>query len=133
MNTKNTEKIPFSALPLDPSGPRGNAWGRFGPNDQLGMLNLLTPDVVAAAAKEIQTGVRVSLDWPMDKPTYNSFQRDPFHQHINNRTENSINDDILTFNTQCSSQWDGFRHYGKSELWSRLYCILICSCSVPRR
>lgn len=107
--------VPFSALPLDPNGPRGNAWGRFGIDDQLGMLNLLTPEVVAAAAQEIKSGVRISLDWPMNKPTYPSFGRNPFRQQINSRAEDSINDDILTFNTQCSSQWDGFRHYGKSR------------------
>lgn len=102
----------FPALPLDPQGPRGNAWGRFGTKDQLGMLNLLTPEVVAAAGAEIQTGVRISLDWSMDMPTYPSFERSPFEHRLVNRKLNSINDDILTFNTQCSSQWDGFRHYG---------------------
>ncbi|KAG8530276.1 uncharacterized protein KY384_004777 [Bacidia gigantensis] len=55
--------IPFSSLPLDPTGPPGNAWGRFGPHDQLGTLNLITPSVVAAAAGEVRSGVRVSLDW----------------------------------------------------------------------
>lgn len=115
MAAQDTEKIPFSALPLDPNGPRGNAWRRFGCDDQLGMLNLLTPSVVAAAAQEIKTGVRISLDWSMNLPTYPSFGRDPFHHHINNRTKDSINDDILTFNTQCSSQWDGFRHYGRPK------------------
>src|ERR1700742_1173023 len=102
--TPEFNKIPFSTLPLDPNGPRGNAWGRFGATDQLGMLNLLTPTVVAAAAKEIKTGLRISLDWSMDKPNYPSFDRDPFHQQINNRRKDSINDDILNFNTQCSSQ-----------------------------
>lgn len=31
----------------------------------------------------------------------------------------SINDDHLNFNTQCSSQWDGFRHFGyqKTQLF----------------
>lgn len=34
----------------------------------LGMLRLLTPDIVAAAARaEIQTGERVCLNWDLDK------------------------------------------------------------------
>ena len=103
----------FEDLPLDPNGPLGNAWGRFGANDELGMLNLLTPEVVAAAAKEIQTGIRISLDWHLNMPSYPSFGRDPFKHEIVRRGEDrSVNDDVLTFNTQCSSQWDGFRHYG---------------------
>ncbi|KAF9878094.1 isopropanol dehydrogenase [Colletotrichum karsti] len=75
----------FEDLPLDKKGPHGNAWGLWGPDDQLGTLNLLTDDVVANAAKEnIITGQRISLkSW--------------------------------SFNSQCSSQWDGFRHYAYQE------------------
>lgn len=110
--------IPFESLPLDPSGPHGNAWGRFGPNDELGTLNLLTPEVVVEAAKEIRTGVRISLDWPLSMPSYPSFNRDPFKQEKVLRSPNCVFDDILTFNTQCSTQWDGFRHYGEQFCWA---------------
>ena len=110
---KETASLAFDDLPLDPIGPRGNAWGRFGPDDQLGTLNLLTPEVVASAAKEICTGIRISLDWPLNMPSYPSFNRDPFEQRLVSRKPHRINDDVLTFNTQCSSQWDGFRHYGR--------------------
>ncbi|RAL15835.1 uncharacterized protein BO97DRAFT_383574 [Aspergillus homomorphus CBS 101889] len=107
--------IPFESLPLDPTGSPGNAWGRFGRDDQLGTLNLLTPEVIVEAAKEIRTGVRISLDWPLSMPTYPSFERDPFQQQIVHRRPNCINDDILTFNTQGSTQWDGFRHYAHQQ------------------
>lgn len=107
---------PFSSLPLDPNGPDGNAWGRFGPTDELGMLNLLTPAVVASAAKEIISGVRISLDWPLNKPFYPSYGRTPFQHEIRNRPKGEslrvVNDDLVSFNTQGSSQWDGFRHFG---------------------
>ena len=106
---------PFSSLPLDPTGPPGNAWGRYGPTDQLGTLNLLTPAVVAAAAKEIVLGIRISLDWPLNKPRYSCHGREPFSHEIKRRgppDDRVVNDDIVRFNTQCSSQWDGFRHYG---------------------
>ena len=54
--------LDFEALPLDKNGPHGNAWGRWGPDDQLGTLNLLTDDVVARAVSEcIKTGQRTSL------------------------------------------------------------------------
>lgn len=36
-------------------------------DEGLGMLRLLTPDVVADAAKEIQTGRRVCLNWDLEK------------------------------------------------------------------
>ncbi|KAF2876667.1 putative cyclase-domain-containing protein [Massariosphaeria phaeospora] len=108
---------PFSALPLDKNGPAGNAWGLYGPNDELGALNMLTPATVKAAAQEIQTGERVSLDWSLNLPTFPSFGRPPFDWRMENRrhpngSKRIVNDDFLTFNTQGSSQWDGFKHYG---------------------
>jgi kynurenine formamidase len=41
-------------------------WGRWGPDDQLGALNLITPDVTAAAAALVRTGRRVSCARPLD-------------------------------------------------------------------
>lgn len=117
--SSNDAVISFDSLPLDPTGPRGNAWGRFGKDDQLGTLNLLTPERVVAAAKEIQTGVRISLDWPLSMPSHPSFNRDPFNQELVLRNPNCVYDDILTFNSQGSTQWDGFRHYGM------LLCVYI--------
>lgn len=56
------DHVGFSDLPLDKTGPHGNAWGRWGPEDQLGTLNYLTDEVVAQAIKEsVQAGARVSL------------------------------------------------------------------------
>ena len=50
---------PFEALPLQKDAPMYSAWGLYGENDELGTLNRLTDERVAAAAKdEIRTGVR---------------------------------------------------------------------------
>lgn len=114
--------VPFSSLPMDPSGPEGNAWGRFGPADALGMLNLLTPSTIArAAATEIKTGLRVSLDWPLNKPDHPLISgRARLEHKIRNRAKGPdlrcINDDWLGFDTQSGSQWDGFRHFGKLDM-----------------
>ncbi|KAL4742113.1 hypothetical protein BDV11DRAFT_212127 [Aspergillus similis] len=103
----------FDNLTLDPNGPPGNSWGLFGPNNELGMLNLLTPEVVKrAASEEIREGVRISLDLPLNRLSHPSFNRKPFVQELVNKAPRVVNDDILTFNTQTSTQWDGFRHYG---------------------
>ncbi|XRM46732.1 hypothetical protein ABZX51_009761 [Aspergillus tubingensis] len=58
--------VSFDSLPLQKDGPHGNAWGLFGPLDQLGMLNRLTPETTREAAKEIIDGVRVSTDWSLN-------------------------------------------------------------------
>ncbi|CAG8029891.1 unnamed protein product [Penicillium olsonii] len=105
----------FDALPLSKAGPPGNAWGMFGDQDQLGMLNLLTPQNTAAAAREIMDGVRVSTDWALNSMATPCFGRSAFEHVLKNKFPRAVNDDILVFNTQSSSQWDGFRHYGSKE------------------
>ncbi|KAF4477165.1 hypothetical protein FAGAP_12492 [Fusarium agapanthi] len=114
-----TSKPSFDALPLRKDGPPGNAWGLFGENDQCGMLNLLTPDIIAKAASEIRDGVRVSTDWPLNRMSRPCFGRASFKHEITTKSPRAVNDDTLTFNTQSSSQWDGFRHYAyqKERLW----------------
>jgi hypothetical protein len=108
---------PFEDLPLDKSGPPGNAWGLYGPDDELGRLNLLTPETTAAAALEIKEGLRIRLDWPLDKPSYPTFERQRFEHTVLNKAPAMImNDDAISINTQSSTQWDGFRHFGMCHL-----------------
>jgi hypothetical protein len=54
----------FDELPVVPGLPRGCTWGlwdRDGQPDELGTLNLLTPDVVQGALHEAQLGISISL------------------------------------------------------------------------
>lgn len=56
----------FDDLPKVEGMPQGCAWGIFdkdGKKDLLGTLNLLTPDVVAAAAAEVKDGISISLKY----------------------------------------------------------------------
>ena len=112
--SKSPIELPsYDSLPLDKTGPPGNAWGLFGPNDQLGMLNLLTPETVRNAAQEIREGIRIPLDWPLNKPSFPTFARQQFRHEVLHTPESPfMNDDAVHFNTQSSTQWDGFRHYG---------------------
>lgn len=83
------------------------------------MLNLLTPETTVSAAKEIVDGVRISTDWPLDSMPNPCFGRPALEHTIKHKAPRTVNDDVLTFNTQSSSQWDGFRHYGyqKEQLY----------------
>ncbi|KAL3473412.1 hypothetical protein BJX99DRAFT_248958 [Aspergillus californicus] len=103
---------PFDSLPLRKDGPPGNAWGLFGEKDECGMLNLLTAEKTSAATQEIKDGVRIPTDLPLDYMSKPCFGRAAFEQTIKNKAPRAVNDDTLSFNTQISSQWDGFRHYG---------------------
>lgn len=41
-------------------------WGRWGPSDQRGTLNLITPEKTARAATLVREGVTVSAARPLD-------------------------------------------------------------------
>lgn len=54
----------FDELPPVEGMPQGCAWGVFdhdGEKDVFGTLNILNPDVVKAAAQEVQDGISISL------------------------------------------------------------------------
>lgn len=56
----------FDSLPKVKDMPQGCAWGVFdkdGKKDVLGTVNLLTPEVVRAAASEVKEGVSISLKY----------------------------------------------------------------------
>ncbi|KAL2875306.1 hypothetical protein SGCOL_009469 [Colletotrichum sp. CLE4] len=104
---------PFESLPLGKDDPRFSAWGLYGDKDELGTLNRLTDERVAAAAREeIKTGVRISLNWPLTAQSTPFFNRRAFHHDIYRKHPRFVNDDEWTFNSQSSSQWDGLRHFG---------------------
>ncbi|KAF4503577.1 hypothetical protein FAGAP_185 [Fusarium agapanthi] len=107
-----TQHPDFDELPLDKTGPRGNAWGLWGGDDQLGTLNHLTGEVVGQAAREnFKTGIRVSLNWSMKGASYPKFACKNLDLRLINKTPlKHAHDDKWNFNSQCSSQWDGFRH-----------------------
>ena len=48
--------------------PPGSNWGDFGEDDQIGRLNLLTPQKVREAIAEVQAGRVFCLSLPLDYP-----------------------------------------------------------------
>lgn len=106
----------FSELPLRKDGPRGNIWGLFGENDELGLLNYLTPDNTREATKEIKSGLRIPLDLPLNHFTNPSMGRQPLKHEVMRFEQHLVNDDVITLNTQSGTQWDGFRHFGKPDV-----------------
>jgi hypothetical protein len=43
------------------SDPYKNAWGLYGEDDQLGALNILTPEVIKRATEEAKHGITIGL------------------------------------------------------------------------
>lgn len=93
--------------------PPGSAWGLFGPDDALGMLNHLTPERTRQAAALVRTGASFSLDYPLDafsppvSPNRKASRHTMFARH-----DGCVRDDKLDdFYLQVSSQIDGLRHH----------------------
>ncbi|KAJ5376387.1 putative cyclase [Penicillium cosmopolitanum] len=86
----------------------------WGPNDEVGRLNLLTEKLISKVVKEeVQSGCVVSLNWNMELPAHPNFDRSPCKFKIlPNPSSDCIFDDTLEMNIQSGSQWDGFRHFG---------------------
>ncbi|POR36848.1 Uncharacterized protein TPAR_02948 [Tolypocladium paradoxum] len=101
-------------LPYDSLPDKRRVWhGKPGSREEgLGRLALLTPDVVAEAARScIKTGVRVSMNWDLTKLDVANFNRAPAQHHITSLLGGAGFDDVYIFNPQQSSQWDGLRHF----------------------
>ena len=111
--------------------PEGANWGDFGPDDQLGRLNLLTPERVRRAAAEIREGRSFCLSLPLDlpggqvvnprrfqprlRPTYDG--DDAFMNYPLERRDPAlldvISDDAVLLCLQYSTQWDSLAHVGQ--------------------
>ena len=100
----------YDELPIRDGAPTGAAWGVFGDDDQLGTINLLTPQRVAQAASFIRNGRVFALNLPIDIPDPPLFTRGK-HRHEIKHYGNYILDDYLdNFYPQASSQWDALSH-----------------------
>lgn len=110
--------------------PPGSNWGDFGPDDERGRMNLITPERRRAAVAEVKEGLAFALSLPLDYPggavlnprrfppklyasarptgpAYNFENRriDPRHTDVGN-------DDRVSLHLQYSSQWDALAHIG---------------------
>ena len=103
--------------------PDGSNWGDFGDDDQVGRLNLITPERRRAAAAQVQEGIAFPLSLPLDFPKgeYAQGPRKPpklastplgHNHHFNPATPDVVSDDLATIYLQYSTQWDSFAHCG---------------------
>ncbi len=111
-----TEREPmFDELPRLPGSGYRHSWGVWGPEDQLGTLNRLTPQVIAAAAACVRTGERIGVSLPLDEPSPPFFGRKPMAHSFYRMDDIGWDDWLDGFYLQCSSQWDGLRHIRSAD------------------
>ena len=108
--------------------PMGSNWGEFGPDDQIGRLNLITREKVRQGLAEAKEGVTFCLSLPLDypggallnprrhppslrptlrdgKPNFNCTPADGTCSDV-------FNDDLAILHLQYSTQWDSLAHVG---------------------
>ncbi len=98
-----------------PGGRGRSAWHLFGPDDNVGLINLQTPERVAAAAGEIRHGRVFDLNAPIDcydPPLYG--RNATKHRLIPEAGDTGFDDELDTFNPQAGSQWDSLAHVPSS-------------------
>jgi kynurenine formamidase len=116
--------------------PEGSTWGDFGDDDELGRINLITPEKVLQGVREVEAGISFCLSLPLDFPGgtalnqrrypprlaptedmdgnpevfYNVLMRD-----MREGDDSFVDvwaDDSVTIWLQYSTQWDSLAHVG---------------------
>lgn len=110
--------------------PEGSNWGDFGADDQLGRMNLLTPEKVRQGVAEVKEGRSFCLSLPLHLPGGNAVnpKRHPpvlgpvyekgtlyynfLWKHHLEGSRDITSDEVMTLYSQYSTQWDSFAHVG---------------------
>ncbi len=117
--------------------PPGSTWGDWGDDDELGHINLVTPDKVLEGVREVEAGISFCLSLPLDYPGGNALnqRRYPpvlaptedmdgnagtfYNIHMSEMADfgdpkyvDVWADDVVTLSLQYSTQWDSLAHVG---------------------
>lgn len=130
-NDVNTPNHDGGEIPRWKRRPDRLTWGDFGPDDQLGRLNLVTPDKVLQGIAEVTSDRRFCLSLPLDYPGGN-ITNPRRHPPVLKPTERNgrpnlnyplryddptapdvICDDQVVLTLQYSTQWDSLSHIGQ--------------------
>ncbi|MGZ4140132.1 MAG: cyclase family protein, partial [Actinomycetota bacterium] len=106
-----------------------NNWGRWGPDDERGTLNLITADVVRRGLACARTGKRFSLAIPLseDGPQTGAIPGRTNPQHtvtavnhpLVDPSGHSYSDDVVSMGLQAATHWDSLAHVSyDGRLWN---------------
>ncbi len=95
-------------------------WGRWGPDDEIGTANFITPETIAQAARLVKKGQVLSLAVPLNPRTPTDPSRPPMQHFVRSARlrvadhgwggESEFADDWISMSPQTGTQWDGLCH-----------------------
>jgi hypothetical protein len=105
-----SERLPhYTELPVRADAPAGSSWGLWGDDDVFGALNLATPERAVAGAALARRGAVFNLNLELETPSPPLYRRSAIRHEVKG-SGLILDDELHGFNTQSSTQWDGFRH-----------------------
>lgn len=132
----------FDMKHLRATAERCKNWGKWGPDDEIGTLNYVTPEMIVAAGRLIRKGKSFSLGLNFDR---NGPQRglwgnrfNPIHTMLATGTDAVAGtqdkgglryaDDSVSMPLQCGTQWDALGHiFYDDKMWNGYDAALVDS------
>jgi kynurenine formamidase len=123
----------FTLADLRCAADRFSNWGKWGPKDEFGTLNYITPEDIVNAGKLIKKGKTFALGLNFDRngPQKNAWGNrfNPIHLMLATGTDavsgrqDSIKihyaDDMISMPLQCGTQWDALGHiFYDEQMWN---------------
>src|SRR5512144_97376 len=124
-------------------------WGRWGPDDELGTLNYITPERIAAACRLATSGKVFALGIPLQRegPQSGTRQRfNPIHTMFRDGGDRPMDaaavaeaqgyggsDDMIVMPLQSVTQWDSLAHiFDSGKMWNGYDASLVTSGGAAR-
>lgn len=119
-------------------------WGKWGPDDEIGTLNYITPEVIAQACRLATTGKVFALGIPLQRNGPQSGTRarfNPIHSMFRDGGDQPKNpaevietqgyggsDDWIVMPLQCVTQWDSLAHvFDSGKMYNGYDATLVTS------
>lgn len=104
--------------------PNISNWSRWGDDDQLGQLNLMTPSSILAAVKLVKKGKLYNLAVPLEKngpqsPTFHKTKQVTYFTADPNPSAANMVDDFVAMETHSGTHIDALGHFFQDgRLWN---------------
>jgi kynurenine formamidase len=100
-------------------------WGKWGPDDQIGTLNYITPDVIVHAASLVKKGEVYHLALPVEPEQPSGTSRTGrVNRYMTSTGQGAgrapqVAEDVLTTPVHGTTHWDGLAHiFGEDKLYN---------------